>query len=140
MSTCFLGVGSNQRNPARQLRIALKFIRGLPTSSMLRVSSFYWTKAWGYQGQQVFCNAVVEIKTRLSPALLLKACQDIETRQGRIRRRKWGPRVIDIDILIYDTRKIQTETLVIPHPWILQRDFVMKPLQEICPFFHKFLI
>ena len=131
MNVCYLGLGSNQKVPERQLRNAIKSIRTLPSTVVSKISSFYWSKPWGLQGQQNFCNAVIEITTILTPFQLLKACQRIERKQGRVRKKRWGPRTIDIDILFYSDRVIQSRKLVIPHPHIQSRDFVLLPLREI---------
>ncbi|QMT60241.1 MULTISPECIES: 2-amino-4-hydroxy-6-hydroxymethyldihydropteridine diphosphokinase [unclassified Legionella] len=133
MNVCYLGLGSNQHVPERQLRKAIKSIRALPSTVVTKISSFYWNKAWGLQGQQDFCNAVIELSTLLSPLQLLKACQKIEKKQGRVRKRHWGPRVIDIDILFYENQSIYSKKLILPHPQIQFRDFVLIPLLEINP-------
>ena len=98
---------------------------------MKKISSFYWTKPWGLQGQQDFCNAVIEISTLLQPLELLIACQKIEKQLGRVRKKHWGPRVIDIDILYYGQRTICIKNLIIPHPYISSREFVLRPLKDI---------
>jgi 2-amino-4-hydroxy-6-hydroxymethyldihydropteridine diphosphokinase len=133
MNVCYLGLGSNQNAPKRQIRRAIQSIGALNSTVVKEVSSFYQTKAWGLQGQQDFCNVVIKVTTRLPPFQLLKACQKIETGQGRVRKKRWGPRVIDIDILFYDKQKIQSRKLIVPHPYIQVRDFVLIPLREINP-------
>lgn len=133
MNVCYLGLGSNQKSPERQLRRAIRSISSLNFTSITQVSNFHWTKAWGLQNQQNFCNIVIEINTVLTPQKLLNACQQIEKKQGRVRKRRWGPRTIDIDILIYGARRVQLQTLMIPHPHILSRDFVLIPLKELNP-------
>ncbi|KTD11136.1 2-amino-4-hydroxy-6- hydroxymethyldihydropteridine pyrophosphokinase [Legionella gratiana] len=133
MNICYLGLGSNQKSPERQLRKAIQSIKTLRLTAVTKISSFYWSKAWGLKSQQNFCNAVIEISTLLSPLQLLNACQKIEKKQGRIRKKRWGPRVIDIDILYYENRVIQSKKLMIPHPYIQLRDFVLIPLNEINP-------
>ncbi|KTC79494.1 2-amino-4-hydroxy-6-hydroxymethyldihydropteridine diphosphokinase [Legionella cherrii] len=135
MNVCYLGLGSNQHDPERQLRKAIKSIKALRCTVVTKVSSFYWSKAWGLQGQQDFCNAVVELSTVLSPLQLLNACQKIEKKQGRIRKKRWGPRIIDIDLLLYENRVVQSKKLIVPHPHIHSRDFVLTPLKEINPDF-----
>jgi 2-amino-4-hydroxy-6-hydroxymethyldihydropteridine diphosphokinase len=137
MTICYLGLGSNQKSPERQLRNAIYALRALEFTAVTKVSSFYWTKAWGYRNQQNFCNAVVEINTRLSPTQLLAACQNVESYLGRVRKKRWGPRVIDVDILLYGNKKIHKKNLIIPHPHILSRDFVLLPLKEINPQFES---
>lgn len=133
MNSCYLALGSNQNNPERQLRQALRAIKQLPKTTVLKASSFHWTKAWGLSAQQDFCNAVVLIHTQLSPLVLLKLCQAIENQQGRVRKRRWGPRTLDIDIILYGQRKMRSKELTLPHPYFLERDFVMSPLCEIYP-------
>lgn len=130
MNTCYLSLGSNQKSPERQLRMGMRSIKKLPSSYLVQASSLHWTKAWGFH-QQDFCNAVVKIKTRLPPHQLLRACQEIEKRQGRVRKRRWGPRTLDIDIILYNHLIIKTADLTIPHPYFREREFVMKPLVEI---------
>ena len=131
MIKCYLSLGSNQKTPERQIRLALIALSHLPSTSVLKVSNLYWNKAWGLQVQQDFCNVVVEILTNLSPSYLLKFCQQIEKQQGRIRKRRWGPRTLDIDIILYGSRRIKTKNLIIPHPYMHLRDFVLVPLAEI---------
>lgn len=131
MNKIYLGLGSNQKFPERQIRCAITAIQAIPNTSITKLSSLYWTKAWGLHSQQDFCNAVIEITSRLTPHLLLKWCQKIEKKQGRSRKKQWGPRTLDIDILLYKNRAIQSKDLSIPHPHMLSRDFVLKPLLEI---------
>lgn len=133
MTLCYLGLGSNQKCPERQIREAITALGNLPSTAVLKASSIYWTKAWGLTAQQDFCNAVVEITTRLAPELLLDFCQSIEKKHGRIRKKHWGPRTLDIDILLYGNRKIKSKRLSIPHPHLLFRHFVLAPLLEINP-------
>ncbi|KTC93257.1 2-amino-4-hydroxy-6-hydroxymethyldihydropteridine diphosphokinase [Legionella cincinnatiensis] len=135
MNICYIGLGSNQKNPERQLCKAIQSIRALRLIAVTKISSFYWSKAWGLKSQQDFCNTVIEISTRLSPLQLLSACQQIEKKQGRVRKKRWGPRIIDIDILYYENRVIRSQKLIIPHPYIQLRDFVLIPLKEINPKF-----
>lgn len=132
MNCCYLGLGSNQKCPERQLRQALENISKIPRTSIKKTSSFFWTKAWGLQVQQDFCNAVIEIQTNLQPLDLLNYCQKIERKQGRVRKKHWGPRTLDVDILLYEDRVISSLRLTLPHPHMYERDFVMKPLIEIC--------
>ena len=133
MNRCYLSLGSNQKGPERQLRLAVKAIKTIPYTSVCKVSSLYWNPAWGLHTQQDFCNAVVEIRTFLSPLFLLKWCKKIEARHGRVRQKRWGPRILDLDILLYENRTIQTKGITIPHPLMLSRDFVLVPLLEINP-------
>lgn len=131
MNKCYLSLGSNQKGPERQIQQAIKALRALPSSSVIKVSSLYWSKAWGLQQQQDFCNVVVALITTLPPLKLLHACQAIEQSQGRVRKKKWGPRTLDIDILLYADRRINSKALQIPHPHMHDRDFVMTPLNSL---------
>lgn len=133
MNPCYLGIGSNQKNPERQIHRALKALRQLPSSALLKVSNLYWNPAWGNVIQQDFCNVVVELHTSLNPLKLLNYCKAIEKKQGRLRKKKWGPRTLDIDIILYSNRIINTPQLRIPHPYMQQRNFVLIPLLEINP-------
>jgi 2-amino-4-hydroxy-6-hydroxymethyldihydropteridine diphosphokinase len=136
MNVCYIALGSNQKFPERQIRQAIEAIKKLPSTSVLSVSKIYKTKAWGIQVQQDFYNAVVELATLLTPSLLLSLCQKIETNQGRIRKKHWGPRTLDVDIILYGNRTIKTNILTIPHPYMMFRDFVLTPLLEINPRIH----
>ncbi len=131
MNVCYLSLGSNQKFPERQIRIALKNIKSIPYTSITKVSKFDWNKAWGVEAQQDFCNVLVKIITNLDPFLLLEYCQKIEKKQGRVRKKHWGPRTLDIDIILYNNRIINHPILKIPHPYYLERDFVIKPLQQL---------
>ena len=131
MNVCYLGLGSNQKSPERQLRQAIRALKSLNTISITKISSLHRTKAWGLHRQQNFCNAVIEIVTVLTPQQLLRACQKIEAQQGRVRKKRWGPRVIDIDILTYGKRNVRSKDLIIPHPQMMVRDFVLNPLREV---------
>jgi 2-amino-4-hydroxy-6-hydroxymethyldihydropteridine diphosphokinase len=133
MNLCYLSLGSNQDYPERQIRLAIKAIRTIPYTVVIKISKLYWNKAWGLHGQQDFCNSVVEITTLLTPSVLLHFCKKIEKKQGRIRKRRWGPRTLDIDIILFGNRNIRTKNLTIPHPYMLKRDFVIIPLLEINP-------
>lgn len=133
MNKCYLSLGCNQKNPERQIRLALVSIKSIPFTSLLKTSKLYWTKAWGLETQQNFCNAVVEITTSLTPNTLLNYCQMIEKKLGRVRKKKWGPRAMDIDIILYGNRVINTSQLTVPHPYYQVREFVLVPLLEINP-------
>lgn len=135
MNICYLSLGSNQKSPERCIRQAIKDLGNIPHTSILNCSGLHWTKAWGLTVQQDFCNAVVSIRTLLPPPTLLKWCHNIENKHGRQRLRRWGPRTLDIDIILYGNRTVCTNQLIIPHPHYLARDFVLKPLLEINPTF-----
>nr|MBA3537069.1 2-amino-4-hydroxy-6-hydroxymethyldihydropteridine diphosphokinase [Tatlockia sp.] len=101
MIRCYLGLGSNLNSPERQLRKALEALRLLPQSNIIKVAAFYRSKAWGRKAQPHFANTVVAINTNLRPQRLLHLCQQIELKQGRVRKARYGSRTIDIDILFY---------------------------------------
>jgi 2-amino-4-hydroxy-6-hydroxymethyldihydropteridine diphosphokinase len=100
---------------------------------VLKVSSTYETEPVGYTEQPDFKNAVVMVSTTLQPRELLEVVLGIEQKMGRVRTIRWGPRVIDIDILLYDDKEIDEEGLQIPHPRMMERRFVLEPLAEIAP-------
>lgn len=131
MNRCYLGLGSNLNSPERQLRLALSSLRKLPKSYLSQIAPFYFNKAWGRKGMPDYCNTVIELKTKLSPFLLLKYCQQIEIKQGRQRKVRFAARTLDIDILSYDNRKITNPKLSLPHPRMHKRDFVLIPLSQM---------
>ncbi len=133
MQIAYLGLGSNIGDKKKYLYDALQLLNRHEGIGITRVSSLYETEPWGYKEQDLFMNLVVEIETSLNPFGLLEVCQLIESDLGRIREMKWGPRVIDVDILLYGKENIMTERLVVPHPYMTDRDFVMIPLAEINP-------
>ncbi len=133
MTLCYLALGSNLRVPPRQLRLALHKLSKCPKTMISNCSRLYSSNPLGIRSQPKYYNMVIEIKTSLHPALLLKHCQRIENEQGRIRKVHWGQRIIDIDILLYGQSVIHTLELTIPHPEMLKRDFVLVPLLEIAP-------
>ncbi|KGP63800.1 2-amino-4-hydroxy-6-hydroxymethyldihydropteridine pyrophosphokinase [Legionella norrlandica] len=135
MNVCYLSLGSNQKCPERQIRQAIKEIKQIPSTFLTQTSHLYWNKAWGLKNQQDFCNVMVEIKTTLLPHTLLKWCEKIENKHKRIRKKHWGPRTLDVDIILYGSRSIRTKNLTIPHPRFHLRDFVLIPLSELKPNF-----
>ncbi|WP_127470413.1 2-amino-4-hydroxy-6-hydroxymethyldihydropteridine diphosphokinase [Thiomicrorhabdus aquaedulcis] len=133
MAQVYIGLGSNLANPSLQLRSALKAMANLPNTCLLSTSSFYGSAPQGPQDQPDFINAVCLLDTPLLPNELLKALQAIEQTQGRTKKRHWGERLIDLDILLYDDQVINAIDLTVPHPQLLLRDFVLQPLAEIAP-------
>lgn len=133
MTVCYLGLGSNLRSPRRQLHQALRALRNLPRSTLVKQSSIYATTPWGVRAQPTYSNQVILIKTALPAERLLHLCQQIEHNQRRIRKRRWAARTLDIDVLLYGNKVINTQALVVPHPRMLMRDFVLTPLLEIEP-------
>ena len=128
----YIALGSNMASPVEQLNRALQALATLPLSHLLRSSSFYTSKPMGPQDQADYVNAVAELDTALSPMELLRALQSIELQQGRERKgQRWGPRSLDLDILLYGQQTIQLDELVVPHYGMKERAFVLLPLAEI---------
>ena len=131
--TGYIALGSNLENPMRQLQNAAAAISMLRLSRLDAGSSVYASKPMGPQDQPNYLNAVVKIQTQLSPQELLLELQAIECNQRRKRSVRWGPRTIDLDILLLGAHRLNGPTLTLPHPGMTQRDFVLVPLQEIQP-------
>jgi 2-amino-4-hydroxy-6-hydroxymethyldihydropteridine diphosphokinase len=127
----YVALGSNLDHPHQQVLTAMEAIDALPGCSVVKRSSLYVTKPVGYLDQPDFVNAVIELSTTLPPLDLLHALQSIEQAQGRIREFKNGPRTIDCDLILYEDCVMNTDELVLPHPRMHERDFVLKPLAEI---------
>lgn len=128
MITCYLGLGSNLRSPERQLRQAIHHLRKMPRTVLIQVSPLYFNDAVGRRAHPSYCNAVVKIKTTTPPLALLKRCLALEEQQQRTRKIRWGARTLDVDILLYGQKKLHHPKLIIPHPRMLERDFVLKPM------------
>ncbi|QDJ12557.1 2-amino-4-hydroxy-6-hydroxymethyldihydropteridine diphosphokinase [Mergibacter septicus] len=133
MNLVYIGLGSNLADPIAQLQQAVKNLATLPDTEVVTVSSFYRSKPLGPQDQPDYINAVLALKTNLSPLTLLEKLQQIEQQQGRVRLRRWGERTLDLDILLYNQEVIQTERLVVPHYDMHNRAFVIIPLYQIAP-------
>lgn len=133
MKNVYLGLGSNLGDRSVHLAEALRQLNGSPLIEVSAVSSVYETEPVGVKEQPPFLNLVVSASTTLSPHELLDRCLDIERSLGRIRRERWGPRTIDIDMLLYGDIAADDERLVLPHPRMAERGFVVIPLAEIAP-------
>lgn len=131
--TAFLGLGGNLGDPAAAMGKALSLLTRDGRTELVTVSSLYRTPPWGKTDQPDFLNAVARIATSLEPGDLLAACLEAERKLKRVRRERWGPRPIDMDLLWYDGRSIEIAGLTIPHPRMLERAFVLLPLAEIAP-------
>jgi 2-amino-4-hydroxy-6-hydroxymethyldihydropteridine diphosphokinase len=131
MTIVYIGLGSNLDNPVTQINTALDELGRIPNTKLLVKSSLYKSSPSGPQDQPDFINAVAKLDTILSAIKLLETLQDIEHQHGRQRTRHWGPRTLDLDILLYGKQKMCTERLTIPHPEIGVRHFVLYPLMEI---------
>jgi 2-amino-4-hydroxy-6-hydroxymethyldihydropteridine diphosphokinase len=129
----YLGLGSNLGNPAAQLDEACRRLRLIPGVEILRISSYYETPPVGVLDQPWFMNAVVGVRTGLPPEDLLAALFQVENDMGRIRKERWGPRLVDLDLLLYNNNVINTSRLQVPHPEMASRGFVLLPLAEIAP-------
>ncbi len=130
----YVGIGSNLGDPVQNCRNALREISVLKNIQVLRRSSLYRTEPIGDMLQDWFVNGVVEVRTTFTAPQLLKALQWVEQALGRERRERWGPRIIDIDILLYGQEIIKTDSLVVPHPELHKRRFVLEPINEIAPY------
>jgi 2-amino-4-hydroxy-6-hydroxymethyldihydropteridine diphosphokinase len=127
-----VGIGSNLDDPVGQVQRALLALAGLPQSRCLRASGLYRTPPWGRTDQPAFINAVAELETTLPPRALLRGLIAIEAAAGRVRDKgRWGPRVLDLDLLLYAGRRIDEADLQVPHPHLHERAFVLLPLAEI---------
>jgi len=129
----YLGLGSNLNSPTRQIKTALKAITKLQGTQFVKCAPWYQSIAIGPGSQPAYINTVVEIDTVLRPRFLLNALQRIEIQQGRKRIVRWGPRTLDIDILLYAGQVLNTQRLKIPHPHLGERNFVLYPLADIAP-------
>jgi len=133
MMRVFIGLGSNLADPVEQVTTAVKALQLLPDTNVIKSSSLYASPPMGPQDQPDYTNAVVELDTSLSAHDLLDQLQAIELQHGRERKRHWGERTLDLDLLIYGDKIIEDERLQVPHPGIPVRSFVLYPLHEIAP-------
>lgn len=133
MTLCYIGLGANLDDPAEQIVTALQALAHMPATRLLQWSSLYGSKPLGPQDQPDYLNAVAAIDTELDPEALLDAVKNQEQQQGRIKKRHWGERTIDLDILLYGDQRYQSDRLQIPHKEMCKRSFVVLPLLEIAP-------
>lgn len=131
--TVYLSLGTNMGDKKKNLLDAIENISKLENTKVTAQSTILETEPFGYKEQDMFLNACLEIKTLFTAQELLEKLLEIELEMGRVRVIKWGPRVIDIDILFFDDEVIQDKNLAVPHPWICERMFVLEPLCEIAP-------
>ncbi len=129
----YIALGANLGDPAGQLRRALAELAALDEVEVVRVSTFYRNPPLGPPDQPWYVNAVAQVRTRLTPEELLRALRRLEAALGRVRGERWGPRVIDLDLLLHDGAVLKTPELVLPHPEMHRRAFVLVPLAEIAP-------
>lgn len=133
--TAYLSLGTNMGDKKKNLLEAAEKIGNLENTKIIAQSTIIETEPFGYTEQDMFLNSCLEIKTLFTPRELLKELLGIELQMGRVREIKWGPRIIDIDILFFDDEIIGEADLAVPHPWICERMFVLEPLSEIAPNF-----
>lgn len=134
MEAVYLLTGTNLGDRLDNLNKAREYVEQA-SGRIITCSSIYETAAWGKTDQPDFLNQVIELRTALNPEELLRSVLSIEKDLGRTRKEKWGERIIDIDILYFGSRIVQSDTLLLPHPAIAQRRFVLTPLCEIAPAF-----
>lgn len=135
MKSVYIGIGSNLDNPLMQIHEAVDRLKAIPGVQLQKLSSLYHSKPMGQQDQPDFINAVAAIEMNLSADVLLTFLRRIESAQGRVRteKKRWGSRTIDLDILLFGDEIIHTNELIIPHPGLQEREFVVYPLAEIAP-------
>lgn len=133
MPTVYLGLGSNLGSSNMQLEAALAGLAALAETRVAATSRLYCSKPWGKPDQPDFLNMVAQVETELAPERLLHECKHIEREAGRVEGERWGPRVLDIDILLYEGISTTAPQLTIPHPRMWERRFVLQPLAEIYP-------
>jgi len=133
MGKAWLSLGANIGDAKAQLLQAIKLLNENLNIEVIQQSKIIITEPWGNKDQNHFHNMAIEIETILYPEALLRTCLDIEQQMGRKRKEKWGPRLIDIDIIAIERIEVKTKNLTLPHPHAFERDFVMKPLREISP-------
>ena len=131
--TAFIALGSNLGDKEAYLLFGIKELKKIKQIQLEQVSSFIQTEPYGFTEQNVFLNGACKIRTTLTPEELLDVCQHIEQEAKRVRKIHWGPRTLDLDILFYDQEIIAAERLNVPHPDMSNRDFVLKPMAELAP-------
>ena len=129
----YIGIGSNLGHKVNNCLQSIKKIGQLPNCNVIARSSLFKTEPQGVTGQDWYANCVVKIKTTLTPSELLTSLMNIELDMGRIRKKKWEARIIDLDILLFNQEIISSESLSIPHPRLHKRRFVLEPLTELAP-------
>ncbi len=130
MEDVYIGAGSNLGDRRKNLKEAIRELKKQGIQ-IIKISPLYETKPWGVEGQPPFLNLVLYCRTSLEPLRLLECLKGIEEKLGRKETFHWGPRVIDLDILFYGTRIINEPALTVPHPYLRERAFVLKPLSDI---------
>lgn len=132
-SAAYVALGSNLEGPATQVERGFAALAALPCTALRARSRLYRTTPWGVVDQPDFINAVAALETSLAPRALLEALLAIETRAGRVRGARYGPRTLDLDLLLYGDRELHEPGLDIPHPRLHERAFVLLPLADVAP-------
>jgi 2-amino-4-hydroxy-6-hydroxymethyldihydropteridine diphosphokinase len=127
----YIGLGSNLNSPKQQIKDAVMALHTAKDVEVVNLSSLYQSPPVDGSKQPDYINAIVQVNTHLTPLELLYVCQDIETQQHRVREKKWGARTIDLDIIIYGVQVVASKQLIIPHPQMMNRAFVLIPLAEL---------
>ena len=133
MITAYIAVGSNLADPVSQAKQAIEALKSIPNSEFVQASSLYSSTPMGPQNQPDYINAVACLDTTLEAHALLDQLQAIEQAHDRVRKIHWGPRTLDLDLLLYGDQQINTERLTVPHAFMTERGFVLWPLAEIAP-------
>lgn len=134
MTLAYIGIGSNLGEPEQQIHQAVNALEQIQNTTLAEISSLYFSRPMGPQDQPDYMNAVAALETTLTPLELLDALQHIENEAGRVRKdERWGPRVLDLDILLFGEQVIDNERLTVPHYGMKLREFVLIPLAEIAP-------
>lgn len=128
-----VALGSNLGDKAGNIARAIAALTARGDISLVATSANYRTAPWGNTDQDWFVNAAISVDTTLSPEALLARCLDVEQQLGRVRSEKWGPRVIDLDVIVYREVTMSTPDLVLPHPFMTERAFVLRPIADIAP-------
>lgn len=131
--TAYVGLGSNLENPLQQAETAITELKAHRHLRNVEPSPLYSSKPVGPQDQPDYINCVVKLETQLGPHDLLDLLQSLENSHGRVRKRHWGERTLDLDLLLYGQAQIRTPRLTVPHPHMMDRSFVLYPLADLCP-------
>lgn len=131
MNNVYMSLGTNIGDREQNLKLAVRLLQDTENVSVCAVSSIYETAPVGYVDQPSFLNIALSIETTYSALDMLKICQTVENELGRVREVRWGPRIIDLDILLYNNDNIEVKDLIVPHPRMFERAFVLVPLLEI---------
>jgi 2-amino-4-hydroxy-6-hydroxymethyldihydropteridine diphosphokinase len=129
----YIGVGSNLGDPVARVQAAFDALGRIERTQLIACSPLYRTRPFGPVAQNDFVNAVAGVLTQLTPGELLAALRSIESAAGRVRAERWGPRTLDLDLLVYGDRRIAEPDLTVPHPGIAERGFVLRPLNDVAP-------